>query len=268
MGPLTIVLILAILQGLTEYLPVSSSGHLVLGRSFLPGGEQLSTSAALEVWLHLGTLFAVLLFYRRQVAALAVGVLGFGPDIRAQRVLFLQLVVATIPAGLVGLLLEDQIATLFADPRYAATALLITGFIVWSTKGAPSDGRSIRRLTWGDAIWMGIAQAFAIIPGISRSGSTIVLGMRRGLAGDAAATFSFLLSIPAILGALVLKLPDIQAEESLTTTELLISLVVSFGVGIAALGLLVWLTRRRRLWVFAPYCWVAGCAALLYSWLA
>ncbi len=268
MSPLAVVLILAVLQGLTEYLPVSSSGHLVLGRSFLPGGETLSASAALEVWLHLGTLLAVLIFYRRQVLGLAAGVLGFGPEVREQRRLFLQLVVATIPAGLVGLLLEDQIGVLFADPRYAAAALLLTGAIVWSSKRMPVDGRSMRRLGWGDALWMGLVQAFAIIPGISRSGSTIVVGLRRGLSAEAAASFSFLLSIPAILGALVLKLPDLEEEQSLTGTEMALSLAVSFGVGLAALGLLVWLTRRRRLWVFAPYCWAVGVIALLATFLA
>lgn len=132
----------------------------------------------------------------------------------------------------------------------------------------PVDGRSLRRLGWGDAMWMGLVQAFAIIPGISRSGSTIVVGLRRGLSAEAAASFSFLLSIPAILGALVLKLPDLEEEQSLTGTEMALSLAVSFGVGLAALGLLVWLTRRRRLWVFAPYCWAVGVIALLATFLA
>jgi undecaprenyl-diphosphatase len=115
---------------------------------------------------------------------------------------------------------------------------------------------------------MGLVQAFAIIPGISRSGSTIVVGLRRGLSAEAAASFSFLLSIPAILGALVLKLPDLEEEQSLTGTEMVLSLAVSFSVGLAALGLLVWLTRRRRLWVFAPYCWAVGVIALLATFLA
>ena len=263
MSTLGLLLLLAVVQGLTEYLPVSSSGHLVLARELLPGGEELPQDASVEVVLHLGTLLAVLGFYRREVGRLLLGLLGKGEAPSSQRRLAALLVVGTLPAGLVGLFLQEPIESLFASAVPAAVCLLATGTLLWWSKGLTAGAGLAHQLTTGSALLIGIAQACAILPGISRSGATIVAGMALGLHGSAAAAFSFLLSIPAILGAAVLKLPEaLEAESAVAVSELAWATLVSFFVGCLALGMLLWLVRARRLAWFAPYCWLVGGIAL------
>lgn len=262
MGFFGLLLVLAVVQGLTEFLPVSSSGHLVLARALLPGGERLPDDSSLEVLLHLGTLLAVLVFYRREIYGLARGVLGQGADVGGQRRLLLLLMLGSLPAAVVGLSLEDTIDTAFAHPAFSAFALLVTGsFLYWSRR-FPAEGRDLFGLSWRVALVIGVAQAFAILPGISRSGATIVTGMALGLALPAAASFSFLLSIPAVAGAAVLKLPTASFADLGGAATMSAAVGMSALVGLAALGLLVRLGKTRRLWWFAPYCWLAGISAL------
>lgn len=267
MSPLLLVLVLAVLQGLTEYLPVSSSGHLVLGKEFLPGGENLSADASLEVLLHVGTLLAVLLFYRKRVVRLVAGFFGVGAEVQSQRRLAGQLVLATVPAVVVGFSIRHNLETLFGSSIPAATALLVTGGILWYSKRLSAKGDRIQDLGWKAAVLIGFSQAFAILPGISRSGTTIVVGMRLGLSAEAAAAFSFLLSIPAILGASVLKLPELDTAQAFDPATISLAVGASFLVGLGALGLLVWITKRGKLYYFAPYCWVVGALALGYGLL-
>ncbi len=282
MGPLALLLFLALLQGLTEYLPVSSSGHLVLARLFLPGGERLPDDATLEVWLHLGTLGAVLSFYRREIGAMLAGLLGRGSDPAAERRLALLLVLGSIPAAVIGLGLEDTIEAAFAGPGTAACGLLITGCFLWysrrlsavthgPTELAPSAERLASAAGFGArvALIIGCAQALAIMPGISRSGATIVTALFLGLSIERAAAFSFLLSIPAAGGAAILKLPDMLSADAAASaphlSHLLLALMTAFLVGLAALKLLLGIARSRRLHWFAPYCWIMGALALLAS---
>jgi undecaprenyl-diphosphatase len=254
MGPLALLLLLAVLQGLTEYLPVSSSGHLVLGRELLPGGEALPEDATIEVLLHLGTLLAVVLFYRREVGRLALGLFGW-------------LVLATLPAVAVGLGLKDWIEASFTTPVVASACLLVTGTGLWWSRRHAGGQRGLLELGARLALLMGVAQAVAILPGISRSGATIVTGMAFGASIEAAAAFSFLMSIPAILGATVLKLPELTAPAAGGPAggELLLAAATSFAVGYLALGMLLWIMRARRLSWFAPYCWLLGLAGLAVS---
>ncbi len=266
MSALALVLVLAALQGLTEYLPVSSSGHLVLARSFLPGGEQLEANAALEVWLHIGTVMAVLVYYRREVSRLALCVIGRGEHVADQRHLFGMLMLGSIPAALIGIGMQDQIELLFRGPGPASYALLLTGLVLWLSPKMVGKERRLRSVTVQIALIVGIAQAMAIMPGISRSGITIVVAMGLGLTAEAAATFSFMLSIPVILGAGLLKLKDI-ADSTLTSTELAAGISTSFVVGLGSLVLLVFFAKNRRLHWFAPFCWLVGGASLLAIWL-
>lgn len=260
---LALLLLLAALQGLTEFLPVSSSGHLVLARELLPGGDALPEDATVEILLHAGTLIAVLAFYRREVRALAAGLLGLGGDVAGQRRLFGLLVLGSLPAAIVGLGFEERIASIFAHPGFAASALLVTaGFLYWSRR-FPAGGRGLDALDARLALAIGVAQAFAILPGISRSGATIVAGLALGLSMPAAATFSFLLSIPAIGGACVLLAPQLDLERTGGPAVSAAAVIASALVGLASLGLLVRLGRARRLWWFAPYCALAGIAALI-----
>jgi len=264
MAPLAALILLAVIQGLTEYLPVSSSGHLVLARLWSGKDDLLPTGAAVEVWLHLGTLLSVLIFYRERVVRLTRGLFGQGPEVGDQRRLFLLLFLGSIPAGIVGVAFEDQLALLFGSATSVGIALLLTGIVLWLSRGIKDRGRDLATLTIKMAMIIGICQALAIAPGISRSGTTIVCGMLLGLSIEAAAAYSFLLSIPAILGAAVLKVPKIfsETEQPLEMSWLALSFIVAFLVGWAALGMLMWLARGRKLHWFAPYCWAVGTIAL------
>lgn len=261
-GVLGLLLLLAAIQGLTEFLPVSSSGHLVLGRSLLPGGDALPQDATVEVLLHAGTLIAVLAFYRREVRALLAGLCGFGGDVAGQRRLAAWLVIGSLPAALVGLGFEARIDEMFAHPSFAASALLVTGGLLLWSRRFPAEGRGLDALDAKLALAIGLAQAIAILPGISRSGATIVAGMALGLSLPAAATFSFLLSIPAVGGACALKLPEVDFAVTGGVATAAAAVVASALVGLASLGLLVRLGRARRLWWFAPYCGAVGIAGL------
>ena len=260
---LTSILVQAVVQGLTEFLPVSSSGHLVLAREVLgTEGPGLVQSIA----LHLGTLVAVLVVYARDLRRLVQDALG--GDWRGILVIGL----GTLPAVAVGLFLKRHFEAQLEDPTLAAVGLLVTSaLLVW---GERCRRRSVRRRGagtqprtepgWIDALVIGSFQALAILPGISRSGSTIASGISRGLEPGVAARFSFLLSIPAIGGAALLEGLD-AVEGGLGGVEpgtLLLGAAVSAAVGWCALRLLLVLLERAAFLWFAFYC-----AALGLSWL-
>ncbi len=263
MTPFLVLLVLALIQGLTEFLPVSSSGHLVLGRALLPGGDVLAANGSVEIWLHLGTLLAVVAYYRRELRTLVLGVLGLGPDAAAERRLALLLVVASVPAAVVGVGFEHELTAAFADPEIAAAALVATGLVLWTSRRLPLTGHDLRHVPFQAALVVGVAQSLAILPGISRSGATIVAGLAAGLSLEAAAAFSFLLAIPAILGAGLLEADALLEPGGPPLASILAAVAVSAVSGFLALGLLVRLGRSGRLWTFAPYCFTVGLFALL-----
>ncbi|MCH2111392.1 MAG: undecaprenyl-diphosphate phosphatase [Planctomycetes bacterium] len=263
MTPFGALLVLAVLQGLTEYLPVSSSGHLVLARQFLPGGAELPTGAVIEIVLHLGTLFAVLIYYRTMVLDLLRSLWGGSEDPRGDRKLVYFLILGSVPAGLVGVFFEDAITGSFNGAQISCYGLLITGLVLLSSRQHYGT-HDLKRMTLFAALVIGCAQACAIMPGISRSGVTIVCALFLGFRLESAASFSFLLSIPAILGAAMLKLPEVAwSELEFPVGGLFIAVLLSFLVGLLALGFLVSVGRSRRLHWFAPYCFLAGFAGLL-----
>jgi len=252
------LILLAVVQGLTEFLPVSSSGHLVL--LHWPAG--FDGDVFLDVVLHVGTLLAVLAVYRREVRRLLVF------DAPAVQYV-VALAVGTLPAVVVGLFLKDAVEALFSNPRAAAAALVATGFILLSTRRSRSD---VLRVPGGwhpvapplhKALIIGCAQALAIVPGISRSGSTIAASLWLRLARDEAARFSFLLSVPAIAGALVLHLlhGDIASEAG--TVSLVLGAFVAFLVGLVAVKLTALLVVQRHFWKFAFYCIPVGIIAFI-----
>lgn len=251
--------LLGLLQGLTEFLPVSSSGHLALGQALL--GIQTG-DVSFEVMVHFGTLLAVVTALRTRIAELVIGCLRREPE--AWRMALL-LGIGTVPAGVIGLTMKLMIEGVFADPAAVAGLLLVTGAILWSTRFAKGQRTHI---TWGDAIWMGIAQAFAILPGISRSGSTIVMGMWRGVEAREAANFSFLLSIPVILGATVLQVRDLIAQPPGTDAVwiLVIGALIAYASGVFAIRWLLALLGGGKLGRFAYYCWTVGLIGLVYFW--
>lgn len=245
-------LILGIVQGATEFLPVSSSGHLVLTQELmgltLPG-------VVFEVTVHVATLVSILLVYRDRVTWLLTGTLrGDREAIRYAG----WIVLATLPAAAVGLSFKDQIEAGFDNPLVVAGAFLATGALLWSTRSALKrnpEGRPNARI----ALLMGIAQAFALIPGISRSGSTVVAALWLGVAGREAAAFSFLMAVPAIAGAAVLQLPDVQGT-ALSGTVLGLGFLSAAVTGVLAIRGFVVLLRRQEFHWFSYYLWPLGLA--------
>jgi undecaprenyl-diphosphatase len=226
---------LGIVQGLTEFLPVSSSGHLVFFQSLFGLEEPL---IFFDVMLHLGTLLAVVIYFRKDICEI---VQGLGAVLKKrhknppQVKLFLLIVLASIPTGLMGILFKDWFESFFSKPKWVGGMLLITGSVLWLTRWAKKEGKPLGRMRWFDAILIGIAQGIAIIPGISRSGATISVGLFCGLDRELSGKFSFLLSIPAILGATLLdEMKKVNSGGALWTT--LIGTAVAFGVGILTSG--------------------------------
>ncbi len=294
--------VLGIVQGLTEFFPVSSSGHLVMTEALL--GLTLP-GVAFDVALHVATLVSVVVVYRERLLRLARG----AGDRETWRYIG-KLVLATIPAAIVGVGLKGWFEARFDDPVFAGTMLLVTGAVVWSSRWALARDAVPKRdvlplaipiavaliagtwlpllavaaalsglllfarlsaaregeyqPSWNTAGLMGVTQALAILPGISRSGSTVVAALWRRLDPVAAAEFSFLMSIPAIVGAAVLSLPDLATEGTTVGAPQLAAGAIGAGVaGVLAIRLFVGMLRRRSFHWFAWYCWVAGAAFLL-----
>lgn len=253
---------LGIVQGLTEFLPVSSSGHLVMAQALL--GVEESQDIIFEVALHMATLFAIAIFYFKRITALTVGFFGRDP---ATLVTVGKLVVATLPVVLLALIAREFIEAQFNSAAFAATMLLVTGCIVWTTRYTITKG-SASEPSWRDAFIIGCAQAFAILPGISRSGTTVAVGMALGLTPMAAAEFSFLMGIIAMAGAAILLLPDMN-----TAVPGLVEAITAGGIaalisGLLALIAFIWLLKSKRFYVFSWYAWVAGGAFLTWTWLS
>lgn len=265
-------LLLGVLQGLTEFLPVSSSGHLVIAQHFLPGfGE---ANLLFDTIVHCGTLIAVVVYFRKIIitllrdAALSLKSLRINAtETAGESVRYCYfLAVATLPAGVVGGFAKDSIESLFSSPMAAASCLIVTGIILAiSDVLRRPEGTLTKKLTTSSALLIGVAQAFAITPGISRSGSTIAVALMLGLGSTEAATFSFLLSIPAIAGALVLQLPDfleLAASESGVLTPYLIGFSSALVSGYAAVTFLLRFVKRHKLLWFSIYCWLFASVAI------
>jgi len=252
------LLLLAVIQGLTEFLPVSSSGHLVLTQALLGTSEG---DLFVGVALHVGTLGSILVVYRREVGRL----LRFD---RPALVYIAALVVGTIPAVLVGLLARDAVEGLFANPTVAAAGLIFTSLLLMSTRMKMVGGD--RTGPWEPsapsmtrALLIGIAQAFAIMPGISRSGSTIAAGMWAGLPRAESARFGFLLSVPAVAGALVLQIMDGGFQSRGDILPLLAAMLVSFAVGLLAIRWTALAVIQAHFWKFGFYCLGLGVLVLV-----
>lgn len=247
------MLLLAVVQGLTEFLPVSSSGHLVLFQHFLGTREG---DVFFDIILHVGTLGSILVVYRSEIFRL----LKFDKDAVGY---LISLAVGTLPAVVLGLLFKTRIEELFHSPMFAACGLLVTAVALFSTRykdsAAPlGDPWVPRSPGLGRALLIGVAQACAILPGISRSGSTIAAALWTGLARAEAARFSFLLSIPAVGGALVLQLLDKPSTSPGEAGRLLLAGLVAFGVGLMAIRWTKLAVIQAHFWKFGFYCLIVG----------
>lgn len=279
-------LLLGVLQGLTEFLPVSSSGHLVLARSLLPPGALSSPGILFEVVAHAGTLAAALFVLRREAGAVLRSLLPATPETAAEarrgRRLLLLLLVAALPAGVLGIALAGPIRDLFAGPTTAAAGLLVTGAVLLGSR--KTLGRADRPAagdaeapgeadpagptpgTVANALVIGLAQAAAILPGISRSGMTIVAGRLRGMSGADAARFSFLLSAPVIAGAAAVEgaaalsggAVAAAGAAGLVASELALGFAAAFAAGLLALRWVFGWLARERFHQFGWYCLSLG----------
>lgn len=262
-------ILLGIIQGLTEFLPVSSSGHLVLAQRFL--GIQDTGNTLFEVFMHLGTLLAVLVFFRQRIWSLLVSLFSWKHTLRHQahrrnRNVILYLLCATIATGVVYLLFGDLFTSLYSRPLIVAIMLLVTGVIVFVSDYLRSGEILASNMGVPRSLFIGLIQGIAIIPGISRSGSTITGSLLGGLKRQEAAEFSFLLSIPAILAA---NVANLDLFKQLAWSEIgayLGGFAAAFGVGYLVIGFLLELITKAKLRYFAYYCWAIGLISIAILW--
>ncbi len=260
MGRFGFLIILAIVQGITEFLPVSSSGHLVLIQSLYPGFSQ--PGALFDAVLHLGTLLAVVVAFRKEVLRLLKVFFGWKKDDPYFRVVWL-IVIGSVPAAIVGLTFKDQVEALFNSTVSLVPGWLFTGIILLLSDRFRREKKNIEQITVVDSVIIGIFQALALIPGVSRSGSTIASGIFLGLKGDVAATFSFLLSLPAVGGAGLLELRHAEAIPFSLLLEYLVAGFVAFIVGLLSIKILLRVIEARSLKWFGVYCLVMALIAYL-----
>lgn len=262
-------LILGLVQGLTEFIPVSSSGHLVLGQYFL--GIELTRNVTFEVFVHFGTIMSVLTIYGKR----AVRILGSTLDAllkptelagryhEDESVQFgLLILVTMVPTGIVYVFVRDWLESTFASPRLASAMLLVTGVLLILTLLRPDPEGPLTPLK---ALFIGVAQSAAMIPGISRSGSTICVALYQNVTPKKAADFSFLMLLPVVLGAtLIDTLEILQQGTGVGYVPLLVGTVVAYGSGILAIWIVLDVVQRGKLQYFAFYCFLLGGAGLVF----
>lgn len=244
--------LLGIIQGLTEFLPISSSGHLVFLQSLLGW-------SAPEIWfdivLHLATLVAVVFYFRRDIVNVIVN---------DRRTIGL-IVAGSAPTALIGWFGKDFVEHTFSSVSWAAFFLVITGVLLFLTRHFGKSNKNMKDFSVWAAVVVGVMQGFAILPGISRSGSTIAMGIFLGWEKTQAARFSFLLSIPAILGATILGFKEFSAQATLPISSYIIGFAAAFISGVAALYVLFRILLRNKLSNFAYYCWIMGITIYVLS---
>ena len=265
-------IILGVVQGLTEPLPVSSSAHLVIILALIPGFHQ--PIVAFDVLLHLGTLLAVVFFLRQDIGALLVSLMpgstqnnhatgSVAGEKAANRRMVLWILIATFLTGAIGVLFKDRIERLFESVEITACMLFITGILLFGSDRVKTNLRRKDDMNLKDAIVLGLVQTVALIPGISRSGSTITFGIFRGLERETSARFSFLLSIPAIGGTAILKSADLMRLTAGDLPALCAGFLTAAVTGFLSLKFLFVIINKTGLAPFAWYCWFIGSATLI-----
>lgn len=265
-------IVLGIVQGATEFIPVSSSGHLVIVPWLLGWDEP---SLLFDTMLHWGTLVAIfVVFWRDFLALIRAWFSSLArrslADPNARLAWFI--IVGTIPAVVTGLLFDDFLESMFLNPQAVGFFMLITAGLLAGSEQLAKRSQAVRdldRMNWTDAIVIGVAQSFALLPGISRSGSTIAAGLGRGIRRDLAARFSFLLGTPAILGAGLLQLASTMGDDSAALAGNVAPIVAGFVaaavVGVLAIRFLLRYLRNRTLYIFSVYCLVVGLLTITLS---
>jgi len=262
-------IILGIVQGITEFLPVSSSAHLVLVPFFLGWDIPIEQAFPFDVLVQIGTLFSVVVYFRRDLVEIITtffsGLKRSTPFEDHRSRLGWYIILATIPAGIAGLLLKSRIEAAFNSPLITGLFLFGTAAILVLAEFIGKRSRTLPFLKWQDALWIGLAQAVAIFPGISRSGATISGGLLRNLQRPAAARFSFLMSIPIMLAAGIVSLKDLSQVPNIITflPILFIGFLTAALVGYVAIHWLLQFITKRSLYFFALYCAALGLITIM-----
>ena len=265
-------IIIGLVQGLTEFLPVSSSAHLIFAQQALGVAD---VGLAFDVLLHVGTLVAVIVYFFNDIVNMIKGFLLSLVDLKngnfmgelkkdPYKKLAWLTILATIPIGIVGVLFNDIVESMFMGLTVPAFLLLITGCLLYVSQRMNTGRIDVRNITLKEALIMGCGQALAILPGLSRSGTTIAAGLFAGLDKEFAAKFSFILSIPAILGAAVFQLKDLSGG-SIEIGACIAGFVVAVISGYLAISVLLKIVREKSLDIFAYYCWIVGIIVLIGS---
>ena len=249
------IVILAVIQGLTEWLPISSSGHLVITQQYLG----LDLPLIFSVMLHVGTVVVVLGVFRKDIVDIVKALINrdFGTD---EGKLALFIAVGSVPIALIGFVFYDFFESLFDNLLVVGSALLITGFVLFFSEKRIGN----RKMGIRDSLLIGLAQAVAIIPGVSRSGVTVATGLLRKIDKATAFKYSFLLSVPAVLGAAVSESREIVVG-NVDLVPLFLGAIISMIVGYVSLKLLQKIVMREKFHLFAYYCWAVGLAIILFT---
>ncbi len=272
---LIIAIILGIFQGIAEFLPISSSGHLVILQTILSVNEG---DVFLPVMLHLGTLISIVIVFYKDIIAIIGSFFKIVSEVFTKKkiildteskVMTVMVIVGTIPTGLMGILFKDFFESLYESLLAVGIALIVTGFLLMISERCNSGKKDIKDMSIVDAIIVGIFQGFAIIPGISRSGSTIVGGLFRGFNARLATKFSFLMSIPAILGAALLEGVKVIAGDNPITFSipLLVGILLSTITGVVAIKILIKALEKGKLYYFSYYVWVVGIVLIISQFI-
>jgi undecaprenyl-diphosphatase len=265
-------IIIGLVQGLTEFLPVSSSAHLIFAQQALGVAD---VGLAFDVLLHVGTLVAVIVYFFNDIVNMIKGFIFSLVDLKngnfmgelkkdPYKKLAWLTILATIPIGIVGVLFNDIVESMFMGLTVPAFLLLITGCLLYVSQRMNTGKIDVRNITLKEALIMGCGQALAILPGLSRSGTTIAAGLFAGLDKEFAAKFSFILSIPAILGAAVFQLKDLSGG-SVEIGACIAGFIVAAISGYLAISFLLKIVREKSLDIFAYYCWIVGIIVLVGS---
>ncbi|MCQ2179654.1 MAG: undecaprenyl-diphosphate phosphatase [Bacteroidales bacterium] len=258
--------LLGLIQGLTEFLPVSSSGHLAIGREIL--GVEASDDLVFEVVVHAATVLATIIVFRRQIWKLLCGLFKFRYNDETDYIL--KICVSMIPVFVVGMFFKDIVEGLFNSLATVGVALLVTAFLLFfsdrTSAGRKSGTRSARNgISYGQALTVGIGQAFAAVPGLSRSGTTISTGLLCGMKREDVAQFSFLMVLVPILGEAFLDLVGgDMAASSISALPLILGFLSAFLSGLFACKVMIALVKKARLKWFALYCAIVGLAVLCW----
>jgi len=261
------VTVLALLQGVAEFLPISSSGHLVIGQHLLDLKEP---GMRLDIFLHVGTLVSIFAFYRRRIGELLAGLFLPGRDHRAAWEYAGKIVCSAIPACVVYVLFHDEVDALFENAKMVGALLMFTGAVLVGTRFLPRGDREVSFLR---ALWMGAMQAVALLPGVSRSGMTLAAARSGRIDAEKAAEFSFLMSAPLIAGGAILDVAkeflgsgtsEVAASTELSWGLIAYGAVIAAAVGYFSLAMLLKTLKGKWFWAFGPYCFVAGLLTLIY----